>query len=203
VLSVNSAGAALDAAQACAPFLREAALFADLNSASPRVKVAVANAVASHGALFADVALMAPVPGRGLRTPMLVSGDGAETFVRLFGALGTPVEIVGEAPGIAAERKLLRSVFMKGMAAAALESLHAAEAAGCEEWLHGELASILASADASVLDRLVDGSRKHAARREDEMLAACELLRGLGVEPHIAEGARAVLADLRERTRTP
>lgn len=203
VLSVSSAGAALQSARDCVPYLRRGALFADLNSASPQLKVAIADAVGSSGAVFADVAVMAPVPGRGLGTPMLVSGEGAETFARLFGPLGAPVEVVGEAPGEAAERKLLRSVFMKGMAAAALESLHAAEAAGCEEWLRGELVSTLVAADASVLGRLVEGSRRHAARRLDEMHAACELLRALGVEPHIAEATTAVLADLQERARTP
>ena len=41
---------------------------------------------------------------------------------------------LGEA-GAAAARKLVRSVFYKGLAAAVTEALRAARAAGCEQWL--------------------------------------------------------------------
>jgi len=44
--------------------------------------------------------------------------------------------------------------------------------------------------------RLVEGSRRHAARRVDELDAACELLASLGVEPRIAGATRAILAEL-------
>jgi 3-hydroxyisobutyrate dehydrogenase-like beta-hydroxyacid dehydrogenase len=203
VLSVNAPGAAVAAASASVDALAAGTLFADLNSAGPGVKAAVADVVGRAGALFADVALMAPVPARGLGTPCLASGLGAERFAELFRPLGTPVEVVGSRPGMAAERKLLRSVFMKGLAAAALESLQAGEAAGCEEWLRSEIESVLASADESLLNRLLEGSRRHAARRVDEMEAACELLRDLGVEPRIAAGAKATLADLEQWAHTP
>ena len=93
------------------------------------MKIEVAHVVGGVGVLFADVALMSPVPGRGLRTPTLVSGPGAVSFSERFSALGMPVDVVGAEPGMAATRKLLRSVFMKGLAAAALESLQGAEAA--------------------------------------------------------------------------
>jgi 3-hydroxyisobutyrate dehydrogenase-like beta-hydroxyacid dehydrogenase len=46
--------------------------------------------------------------------------------------LGAAVEVVGEKPGEAALRKLLRSVFFKGMAAAVLEALEAARKFGLE-----------------------------------------------------------------------
>ncbi|MGZ4310454.1 MAG: NAD(P)-dependent oxidoreductase, partial [Gaiellaceae bacterium] len=64
------------------------------------------------------------VPASGLATPALASGAGAGRFAELFRPLGMPVEVVGPRPGDAAGLKLLRSVFMKGMAAAAyLEEL--------------------------------------------------------------------------------
>ena len=47
-----------------------------------------------------------------------------------------------------------------------------------------------------MLDRLVEGSRKHAGRRVDEMDAARELLLELGVEPRIAAASAALLAEL-------
>jgi hypothetical protein len=42
----------------------------------------------------------------------------------------------------------------------------------------------------------VDGSVRHAVRRVDEMDAAAELLRELGVIPRVAESAAEILRDL-------
>ncbi len=81
------------------------------------------------------MALLGPVPARGLRTPALASGDGAHAFADALGPLGMPVEVVSPTAGDAATLKLLRSVFMKGLAAAAIESTAGAEAAGHAEWL--------------------------------------------------------------------
>jgi 3-hydroxyisobutyrate dehydrogenase-like beta-hydroxyacid dehydrogenase len=196
VLSVNSAHAAAEAARECAAGLAGVELFADLNTAAPSVKVAVANVVAAQGVAFADVALMAPVPNAGLRTPALVSGSGAGRFAETFGPLGMPVEIVGAEPGAAARRKLLRSIFMKGLAAAVVESIEAADAAGCGQWLREEIRGVLEAADGSLLDRLVEGSSRHARRRVDEMEAATALLRELGVEPRVAAASAAQLTGL-------
>jgi 3-hydroxyisobutyrate dehydrogenase-like beta-hydroxyacid dehydrogenase len=198
VLNVNSAEAALAAARSVAGALAAGQLFADLNSAGAPLKRELAALVEPSGALFADVALMAPVPGRGLRTPALVSGGGAELFAERIGALGMPVEVVGPEPGQAAVRKLLRSVFMKGLAASAIEALAAAAAAGCEDWLRGEIASALESADGELLERLETGSRKHAARRVHEVEDSSALLRELGVEPRISEASASWLRQLRD-----
>jgi 3-hydroxyisobutyrate dehydrogenase-like beta-hydroxyacid dehydrogenase len=189
VLSLNTATAAVDAARSALPALGPGALFADLNTAAPRVKREVAAVV--DGFPFADVALLSAV--RGLRTPALASGSGAERFAELLGALGMPVEVVEGGAGAAAARKLVRSVFMKGIAAALVESLRAAEAAGCEEWLRDDLAHVL---DEKLLERLVSGSSRHAVRRIVEMEAAADLLEELGVEPRIANAARAWLEEL-------
>jgi len=194
VLSVNGQGAAVAAARSVAGALGPAQLYADLNTTSAGVKRAVAAEVAPSGALFADVALLAPVPGNGLRTPCLVSGPGASRFAEMFAPLGMPVETLGGDPGEAATRKLLRSVFMKGLAAAAIESLAAAEAAGCEPWLRGQILTVL---DEPLLERLLSGSRQHAARRVDEMEAASALVAELGLEPSVAQAAVQVLARLR------
>ena len=98
-----------------------------------------------------------------------------------------PVEVVGPQPGDAAGLKLLRSVFMKGIAAAALESLAAAEAAGVDERVRADIASVLGE---PLLDRLLTGSRAHAARRVDEMRAAGAYVEQLGVEPRISRRGR-------------
>ena len=192
VLSLNSAAVAVSVARSVIEALSPGQLYADLNTASPATKRELAKIVD----LFVDVALLAPVPGRGVRTPALASGRSASEFAARFRPLGMPVELVGPDPGAAATRKLVRSVFMKGLAAAAVESLAAGSAAGCGEWLRAEIVAVLENADEALLDRLLAGSRTHAARRVDEMEAAAELLRELGVEPRIATATAASLSDL-------
>jgi 3-hydroxyisobutyrate dehydrogenase-like beta-hydroxyacid dehydrogenase len=196
VLSLNSASAALAVAESAAPSLSTGCLFADLNTAGVSVKREVAGVVTSAGASFADVALLSPVPGRGIRTPSLASGDGAERYAGILRSFGAQVEVVGAEPGVAAARKLLRSVFMKGLAASVLEGLAAADAAGCADWLRADIAGTLRDADETLVDRLVEGSKSHAGRRISEMEAAAELLRELGVEPHVAQAAAEVLRGL-------
>jgi 3-hydroxyisobutyrate dehydrogenase-like beta-hydroxyacid dehydrogenase len=200
ILSVNWARVALEVAQTAAPALGPGQLFADLNTAAPALKQSLAAVLAPTGALFADVALMSPVPGRGLRTPALVSGPGAARFVATIGALGMPVEPVGPEAGAAAARKLVRSVFFKGMAAAVGEALEAARRLGFEQETWQNIAETLAAADARLVDRLVEGSLRHARRRREEMAAAAEMLKALGITPHMAQATEAWLADLLEAT---
>jgi 3-hydroxyisobutyrate dehydrogenase-like beta-hydroxyacid dehydrogenase len=104
-----------------------------------------------------------------------------------------PVEVLSEHAGDAAALKLVRSVFMKGLAAAVVESMQAAEIAGHADWLAKEIAGMIGQ---PYLERALQGSRKHAARRVDEMEAARDLLVELGVEPRIATASAAQLAEL-------
>jgi 3-hydroxyisobutyrate dehydrogenase-like beta-hydroxyacid dehydrogenase len=193
VLALTTASTALVAAQAALPGLGTGAIYADLNTTSPALKHDIAALVHRAGARFVDVALLGPVPIRGLGTPALASGRGAQAFADVLGPLGMHVEVLSDRPGDAATLKLLRSTFMKGLAASALESLRVADAAGHARWLEGEIAAVVG---APLLERLVEGSRRHAVRRVDEMEAACELLLELGVEPRIAAASAAVLAEL-------
>jgi 3-hydroxyisobutyrate dehydrogenase-like beta-hydroxyacid dehydrogenase len=196
VLSVNAAAVAVEVAQSAAGGLGPGQVYADLNTAGAALKRAVADVVGPTGAAFADVALMTPVPGRGLRTPALASGAGADDFAQRMGPLGMPVEILGAEPGAAATRKLLRSVFTKGLAAACIESTRAARAAGCEEWMRAEIAEVLTGADAALLSRLLTGSERHATRRIHEVRDARELLAELGVEARVSAAAEGWLAQL-------
>lgn len=200
VLSVTAAPAALGAAESVVAGLGPAVVYADVNTAAPELKRELADLVGAAGAQFADVALLGPVPARGLGTPALASGPGAQAFADIFRPLGMPVEAISEQPGDAATLKLLRSVFMKGMAAAAIESLRAAEVVGASAWLEDELAGVLGR---PLLERLLEGSRRHAARRVDEMEAARDLLAQLGVEPRVAAASASLLAELeRDRVAT-
>jgi 3-hydroxyisobutyrate dehydrogenase-like beta-hydroxyacid dehydrogenase len=192
VLSLTTAAHALTAAASVAGALAPGAVYADLNTSAPELKRTLAAALP---VAFADVALVGVVPGLGLRVPALASGAGAERFAELFRPLGMPVEVVGERPGDAAGLKLLRSVFMKGIAVAAFEALAAAREAGVEGRVRADIAGVLGE---PLLERLLEGSQAHAARRVDEMEAAAAYVRELGVEPRVAVAAAEWLAQLRD-----
>lgn len=190
VLSVNSSKAAEDALRAGVTGAR---VWADMNTASPGLKRRLADLAAEHSVAFADIAIMAPVPGRGLRTPLLTSGPAAATVAELLTPLGASVTTLDGPPGLAAERKLLRSVFFKGLAAAVVEALAAGRAAGCEDWLRDNITEELTRAGESTVERLVTGTHQHALRRADEMSAATDMLTELGVEPTMTAATRDFL----------
>jgi 3-hydroxyisobutyrate dehydrogenase-like beta-hydroxyacid dehydrogenase len=127
---------------------------------------------------------------------MLATGPAADTVAAGLNALGAAVETMPGEAGLAAERKLLRSVFFKGMSAAVVEALQAARAAGCEDWLRKIIVDELTAAGAATVDRLVDGSYRHAVRRTAEMAAAAEMLGELGVRADVAAAARDQLAHI-------
>jgi 3-hydroxyisobutyrate dehydrogenase-like beta-hydroxyacid dehydrogenase len=197
VLSVNSSHDAMRALLNTLPSVRPGTIWADLNTTSPDLKAALAEAAGADVPVV-DVALMAPVPGRGLRTPMLVSGDAADRYAAILSGFGAEVAIQPGPAGAAISRKLLRSVYYKGLAAAVVEALAAAEAVGCADWLRDNISTELAGFDRGTVDRLVDGTHRHARRRADEMTAATELLEKLGVPSRISAATRDLLIDLRD-----
>lgn len=193
VLSVNSSAAAIDALRAGIGALAPDALWADMNTASPGVKQELQRVAGEHGRSCTDIAIMAPVPGLGLRVPMMASGPDAPRVAAFLEPLGATVEVLEGPPGLAASRKLLRSVFFKGLSSAVVEALEAARAAGCEAWLRENIVAELTKANESTVDRLVNGTYKHAVRRSAEMAAAADMLNELGIPPTVAGASRDLL----------
>ena len=169
-------------------------IYADLSTAPPSLKEDLNDTATLRGLSFADVALMAPVPGKGLATPSFASGAGAEAYAGVVNPLGARVEVVGEEAGTAAMRKLIRSVFMKGLTAVLIEATATAEAAGEGEWFRDHIAAVIDDADAELLDRLVASTATHHVRRRKEMEAAAQLLEILDVDPVMT---RATVESLR------
>lgn len=194
VLSLTTAAGAQDAVEGATEYLHPQTVYADLNAASPSRKAAVAAALDTG--LFADVAVLAPVPRNGLCTPVLVSGPGAEAYARLLYPFGGPIEVVPGGPGAAASRKLLRSVFMKSLATSVLEALAAGRAAGCEEWIRAQLVAELDGAGDALVERLVTGTHQHAERRLHEMVATKSYLDELGTPAEMTAASIAWLAGI-------
>lgn len=173
------------------------ALYADFSTNSASAKLAMAEQAARYGFDFVDVALMTVVPGKGLLTPVTIAGSGALRFAQCFSPLGMAITRLEGKAGDAATRKLLRSVMMKGLAAVMIESMRAAEVAGCSDWLWDNLCSEISNADQQLITRLVAGTQPHAQRRLHEMECSAQLLKDLGVDPNMTaatvESLRSVI----------
>jgi 3-hydroxyisobutyrate dehydrogenase-like beta-hydroxyacid dehydrogenase len=196
ILSVNTGRTALSVFQAAADHVAAGAVWADMNTTAPTVKRHLSTLASKKGMAFADIAIMGAVAGRGLATPLLASGDGARRAATMLGAFGAHVEVLDGPAGVAAERKLLRSVFYKGMSAAVVEALTAARAVGLEDWLRDNIAQEIANSSGESLQTIVSGTYRHATRRADEMEAAVAMLTELGVEPTVARAAEVSLRRL-------
>lgn len=196
VISLVGAAAAPGVANSVFPHLAGKTVFADFNTSSPGAKVALASAAATAGIRFADVAVLAPVGRSGSRTHLLASGDGAGLLAGLLQPLGVPIEVIVGGAGIAASRKLLRSVFMKGLAGLVLETVAAGEASHNEVWIRGQIAAELGPDGHALIERLISGSRAHAERRVHEVEDASEYLRELGTPGWMTEGTHQWLSSL-------
>jgi 3-hydroxyisobutyrate dehydrogenase-like beta-hydroxyacid dehydrogenase len=156
-------------------------LYADLSTSAPSLKRELAGRAASRAVDYVDVALVAVVPGNGLRTPALVSGPSADRYASTLAPFDVPVESIGGEVGDAITRKLLRSVMMKGLAAVIGEAMRAAEEADLADWLWRNIVDEISGADERLVSRLVAGTARHARRRLEEMQASEELLSSLGI----------------------
>ena len=194
VLVMTGAAAARSVAQECLPVLPAGTCYADFTSSSPEVMRELGQLPSK--ADFADVAILGPVAALGEKTPLMVSGPGAQAVADLLRPLGVDVEIAEGEPGAAMAHKLLRSVLMKGLAAVVVEAVTAGKAAGLEQWIRGQIANQLAGDGQAVIDRFLTGTAKHALRRSKEMQETANYLSGLGVPAEMTAASAAAHARL-------
>jgi len=197
VLSVNWAAVAVEVANEVAPVLQPDQLYADLNTAAPQLKRAIAPVIENTGALFVDAALMDPVPPKGLGTQVYASGSGAEIFAERMIPVGMPVTYLDREAGNAATHKLVRSIMYKGVAAVIIECLEAAEALNMTEYARAQMLKIIY--DEAMIDRFVTGSIKHAKRRVEEMEAVVEMLHSIGISSFTSQASIKRLKEIMEK----
>lgn len=197
VLAITAAADSRQAMAQAWEIIGAETVYADLATSSPKLKEELGDVAAERGVPFVDVALMAPVPGRGLSTPALASGPGAEIMSAALNPLGARLEAIGQTPGAAQARKLTRSVVTKGLASLIREAMAAARAAGHELWAWEHIAGLLSAMDEELVERLVAGTDLHVERRLAEMEAAAGFLEELGVP---ADMTAATIQHLRRAT---
>jgi 3-hydroxyisobutyrate dehydrogenase-like beta-hydroxyacid dehydrogenase len=192
VLVMTGAAAARSVARECLPVLPGGSCYADFTSSSPAVMRELGQLPSE--ADFADVAILGPVAALGEKTPLMVSGPGAQAVADLLRPLNVEVEIAEGEPGAAMAHKLLRSVLMKGLAAVVVEAVTAGRAAGLEDWIRGQIAKQLSGDGQAVIDRFLTGTAKHALRRSKEMQDTANYLSELGVPAEMTAASAAAHA---------
>ncbi len=194
VVSCVTGAVALSVAKSAAPFLTSKHLYADVNTASPRVKEAVAEVVERTGASFVDVAMMGAIPAFLHRVPMLVSGKGAYRFKADLDPFGMDITQIGEKPGQASAIKMLRSIFMKGLVALLLETLNATHRYQVDQRVLDSLAETMDKTSFLETVRLqMTKGVVNADRMAHEMEEVLETLKDLGVPGTMTEATRSKL----------
>jgi 3-hydroxyisobutyrate dehydrogenase len=202
VLTLTAASASRTVAESAVSALGRGTRYADLTSSAPDAKRALHEVFAGRDDVaLADVAILGPVIQLGTSTPLMAVGPAAQFVADLMTPLGAQVEVVDGRLGDAMAHKLLRSIFMKGLAAAVVEAVYAGQAAGFEDWIRGQIVAQLSGDGASTIDRFLRGSKLHAARRSEEMDAAAEYVEALGVAPIMSKATAAHLRSLEDQER--
>ena len=195
IWSVNLTAVSEDVAKEVLPALNSQKIYAELNTSSPAKKQAIGQILSSSGVKYADVAIMAPVPPKGIFTPMLAAGEGARAFADVLQPYGLGVKAIDGEVGQAALLKLLRSIVYKGIAAVICEAMEAGIAFDQEKYIREQISSIIGGQD-ELIDRFVEGSRTHAVRRIHEMDAVVDMLTNKGIKPLMSQAAKENLQKL-------
>lgn len=189
VLSVNLSSASESIAKEVLHVMTAGKIYAEMNTSSPQKKIAVYDILKSSGVQYVDVAIMAPVPPKGIKTPFVASGPGAKKMQEKLESLQLDFSFLSENVGDASTRKLLRSIVYKGVAAVICEAMEAGKAFGLENYIREQISSVIGGNDA-LIDRFVEGSHSHAERRIHEMEAVVQMLEEKDLQPLMSAAAR-------------
>jgi 3-hydroxyisobutyrate dehydrogenase-like beta-hydroxyacid dehydrogenase len=184
VISAVTAEQGLEAAGAVAGGIEPGAFYVDVNSVSPGVKRASAEAINMAGGRYVEAAVMTAVPPHRIKSPMLLGGPHAEAFLELAGPLGFNARVYSAEYGKASAVKMCRSVMIKGMEALITESMLTARRLGVEDDVLASLGETMPVPDWEVFARyMISRSLQHGRRRAEEMREVARTVQEAHVDP--------------------
>ena len=188
VISAVTAASAVDVAKTVAPHLAKGQVYLDINSISPEAKRANARKVEAAGADYVEAAVMAAVPPKRLKVPMLLGGPRAAEISAALNAMGFDTTAAADTIGVASAIKMCRSVMIKGLEALTVECMMGARRYGAENEvlasLHGTFPSMGWNAD--LPNYLISRIAEHGRRRAAEMREVAATLTDGGIKPRMA-----------------
>ena len=201
VISAVTASSAMDVAKEAAPILHWPQIFLDINSVSPETKrktYACIENSSKAGARFVEAAVMAAVPGKRLRVPMLLGGMHAVAASDSLRSLGMDVTALSDQIGVASAVKMCRSAMIKGLEALTIECLFAARQFGAEEAVLESLAATYPGMGWKdrLPDYLISRVARHGQRRAAELREVAQTLQEVAVEPTMTLAAAQIQQEL-------
>ena len=185
VICAVTAAQDLTASEAVAEGIAPGALFLDLNSASPAMKIEAARRVDGAGGRYVEAAVMSPIGPKRIASPMLLGGPHGAAFLALAVPLGfTGANLYSDVVGKASAAKMCRSVIIKGLEALLTESLLAARRYDVLETVVESLGDLLPLPDWESRARyMISRSVEHGVRRAEEMRESAATVAEAGVDP--------------------
>jgi 3-hydroxyisobutyrate dehydrogenase-like beta-hydroxyacid dehydrogenase len=181
----------LDVARGAEPYLKEGQQYIDVSASTPTVKKNIWGMIKHRNVLFTDAAMLGSLPQDKHKVPITASGNGAKVFRETMGYFGMRITYLNEDPGAASAIKLVRSIYMKGIAALMFEMLQAADAYNiCEELISSIATSFDGIPFREHLDRLVTGTAIHASRRAAELKGSIQMLEEIDIDAAMTIAAK-------------
>lgn len=197
IFSAVTADQSLAAVKSVLPHLTSGQILFDINSVSPQRKREIAELIGPTGATYLDMAVMAPVLPRGHCTPVLLAGPTTDKLLRRLAELNFAFEVVGPAVGAATAIKMVRSLFVKGLEAITVETLLAAAASGCLDYIMKSLSGSYPGLGLpDFADYQFERTVKHGKRRAAEMRESAATLDDLGLHGRLAEAIAEVQEEM-------
>jgi 3-hydroxyisobutyrate dehydrogenase-like beta-hydroxyacid dehydrogenase len=179
-----TAGSAPDAMRSLVGGLSHAPFVVDVNSIAPQTKQHDAAIIEAAGGRYVEAAVMASVPPKRLKTPMLLGGPHADAFIARMAPLAMDLTAYSPEIGRASSVKMCRSVMIKGIEALTIECMLAARHYGVEQDVLRTLGETLPHPDWPALARyVVSRALIHGKRRAEEMEEVVKTMQDAGVEP--------------------
>lgn len=183
----------LDVCNAAKDALTPDKIYADVSASTPNTKQKIWEAIRHTGVLFVDAAMLGSLPTDRHKVPITASGNGAAQLKAHMEPYGMKITLAGERPGAASAIKLIRSIYMKGIAALMIEMLQAADAYQvCDEVVSSIAASMDSTPFVPTMNRLVKGTAIHCKRRGAELKGSIELLEEAGLNPEIVTASKHI-----------
>lgn len=194
IFSAVTPESALCVAESIAPYLNKSHYYVDINSTSPATKKEISEVIELQGAKFIEAAVMDAVPSRKQKVPMLICGKASKTFFKKMQIYKMNLTIIEGSVGSAMLIKMLRSIFMKGLAALLIETLGAAHKCDLTSCIYNSIEETLKNRSFfELVNRLICGTSIHAARRKYEMKEVIDTLKSLDSEHIMSEATKDLL----------
>ncbi|WP_121610807.1 prephenate dehydrogenase/arogenate dehydrogenase family protein [Mesobacillus foraminis] len=181
----------LEVSKQLKPHLEKGTVYIDVSASSPDIKKQVAANIQEKEGEFVDAAMMGPLPVYKHEVPILASGYGTDIFIETMQRFGMNISKVSDVPGDATAVKLIRSIYMKGIAGLYVELLEAAHEFNVESLVIDSLSETINGCTfEETMNRLVTGTALHAARRSVELGGTIAMLDSVNIDSSMSKAAK-------------